>query len=66
MDDEARGADGNLVRGIGGGRTDEGDVVCQAGEERGKRVRIAGTERLPIEQAQELWPSSPSGAAVRM
>ena len=66
MDDEAGGADGDLARGIVGGRADEGDVLRQAGEERGDGVGVGGAERLPIEQAQELRPGAPGGATVRL
>jgi hypothetical protein len=48
MDDEACGTDGDLVRGIGDGRADEGDIVPQLGEERGEEVGVGGTERLLI------------------
>jgi hypothetical protein len=48
MDDEACGTDGDLVRGIGDGRADEGDIVPQLGEERGVEVGVGGTERLLI------------------
>src|SRR6266508_6414653 len=65
MNDEACGADGDLAREIVGGRADEGDVFRQAGEERGEGVGVGGTERLPVEQAQEPRPGPPGGATVR-
>src|SRR5687768_9350537 len=66
MDDEAGGADGDLARGIVGGRADEGDVVRQASEERGEGVGVGGTYKLPVQQTQELRPGSPGGATVRL
>src|SRR5215210_5572145 len=64
MDNEACGTDGDLVRGIIEGQADEGDAVPQLGEERGERVGVGGAERLPIAEAQELWPGPLGGETV--
>src|SRR5215207_1477559 len=66
MNDEARGTDSDLARGIGIGHADEGDVFRQAGEERGEGVGVGSTERLAIDKTQELRPGTPGGATVRL
>jgi hypothetical protein len=66
MDYDAGVADGDLARGTAGKWANEGLVFRQTREERGDGIGVGGTQRLPVEQAQDLRPGAPGGAMVRL
>src|SRR3954470_1986364 len=66
VDGEAGAADHDLAWRIAGGWANKGDVFCETGEERGDRIRFGSTQRLPVEQAQDLRPGTPGGTLIRL